>query len=205
MKLFQGERHTLWLGLHTLFFPRSRRWMHWIFTIPVCHRLRQGDFSDGQGESCWVAMSTLPLKYFLRHERIRWTPVFFFSTVGIVCRFSRKKPPNCFRSPRPLVSAGICLLVFNTTEWQMRIRDHEMASSVRGLALRDSQTLLSYTVAAPTPTLTQKSIFWKKRIWLNKLKKTIGMRGKEKHLNLFSVFFILDLCCPSGTQHQDQI
>lgn len=97
-------------------------------------------------------------------------PRFSFPPLELFCRFSYKKPPNCFRSPCPLVSAGICLQVFNAAEWQMRIKDHEMASSLHGQALGDSQTLLSYTAAVPTPTLTQKSIFWKKKnkmVWLN--------------------------------------
>lgn len=55
---------------------------------------------------------------------------FFFLPAGVVCApkvflfgrlesftdFHGKNPPNCFRSPHPLVSAGICLQVFNAAE-----------------------------------------------------------------------------------------
>lgn len=104
--------------------------------------------------------------------------------------FIEKNLPNCFRSTRPLVSAGACLLVFNAAEWQMRIRDHEMASSLHGPALWDSRAHLTYTAAAPTPTLTQKSISWKKKIWLNTSSKhNCVWEGREKNQNLFCVFY----------------
>lgn len=186
------ERHTLSQRLHNFssLAAEAWRWMQWILTVRVCHRLGQGDFSDGQGERLWSCSVNSSSETLPEAPTVLQNSKIFFPTVGIVCRFSQKKTANCFRSPRPLVSAGTCLLVFNAAEWQMRIRDHEMASSVLGPALWDSQTLSSRTPLPPMHPPWQKNPYFqkKKKFWV-KLKTQLCVREVKK-IGIYFVFIM---------------
>lgn len=89
-------------------------------------------WSDSQSTRALSKSLKIQGFFFFLPDRVVCAPkVFLFGRLESFTDFHGKNPPNCFRSPHPLVSAGICLQVFNAAEWQIRIRDHEMACSLQ--------------------------------------------------------------------------
>lgn len=89
-------------------------------------------WSDSQSTRALSKSLKIQGFFFFLPDRVVCAPkVFLFGRLESFTDFHGKNLPNCFRSPHPLVSAGICLQVFNAAEWQIRIRDHEMACSLQ--------------------------------------------------------------------------